>query len=311
MMAARRNPIGIAVVTALLAAALLVPDPASAAPPPQDPAAEAATGGGSVRSLLQQARAASDRGDVEAALETVRQALQLAPSSETVLNAHAELSLAARAPVPAILSLEPLTRMHPSVARYHYLLGVARMQIADMAGAAEALRRAVELEPRDALSLVALGLALNGQKHYEDAIEALTAALQLDPDSVEALAALADANQGLGRTAAAEELARRALARRPEHPTANLVLGMALLEQRRHPEARDVLQAAVAADSTSPKAHYQLSLALARLGDEAASRRHLELYRRSLESMEERLRRLRSQVGLQGAGMGELPAVER
>lgn len=300
------------VVTALLATAvLLAPARSSAAPPAQDPAAEAGRGDGSVRSLLGQVRAESDRGDVEAALETVRRALQIAPNSETVLNAHAELSLAARAPVPAILSLEPLTRMHPSVARYHYLLGVARMQIADMAGAAEALRRAVELQPRDALSLVALGLALNGQKHYEEAVETLTEALRLDPDNVETLAALADANEGLGRTEAAEELARRALARRPEHPTANLVLGMALLEQRRHAEARDVLQAAVAADPTSPKAHYQLSLTLARLGDTAASRRHVELYRRSLETMEERLRRLRSQVGLQGVGMGALPAVKR
>jgi Tfp pilus assembly protein PilF len=82
---------------------------------------------------------------------------------------------------------------------------------------------------------------------------------------------------------------------------------MVRMKQQRFGEARDALLKAVAVDPRSPKAHYQLSLAYARLGDEASSERHRELYQQKLREIEELVRRLRTETGLSRSGGGMRP----
>lgn len=247
----------------------------------------------SVQALLQLSRLQSSRRDAAGALETLERALALAPNSEEVLSAIAQLSLAMRAPSRAIPALDPLVRMCPTVADYAYLLGVALIQAEDMVVAVEPLQNAERLEPRRVLTLVALGLALNGAKRHADAKVHLVRALELEPDSVEAVAALAEAEEGLGEDREAEAHALRALERVLDHITANLVLGMVRLKQERYAEARAPLERAAAAEFASAKTHYQLSLAYARLGEDEAARRQVEIYRQKQLDTEDRLRRLR------------------
>jgi tetratricopeptide (TPR) repeat protein len=252
----------------------------------------------SVQALLQLARLQSSRRDPAAAVESLARARALAPNSEEVLSASAQLSLALRAPVPAILALEPLARMCPTVAQYPYLLGVAFMQAGDMQAAVAPLRQAEGLEPTRALTLVALGLALNAQKAYADARTYLARAVALAPEDVEAVAALAEAEDGLGETEAAEAHAQRALARNDAHATANLVLGLVRMKQERYADARDALVKAAAGDPASPKAHYQLSLAYARLGDAARAEEEVGLYQQKLREIEQRVNDVRAATGV-------------
>jgi tetratricopeptide (TPR) repeat protein len=246
-----------------------------------------------VRLLMQLARLQAGDGDAVGALATLDRARALAPNAEEVLAAIGQVSLAARAPVPAILALEPLTRIAPTVAQHHYLLGVALMQAGDMPPAVDSLREAERLEPARAMTLIALGIALNNRKVFAEAQSALQRALELEPDNIEAVAALAEAEEGLDDLDAADLHAARALARAPRHPTANLVAGMVRMKRGLYSEARDALERAASADPESPKTHYQLSLAYARLGDTAASARSLELYRLKLRAMETRLEEVR------------------
>ena len=261
---------------------------------PRVSAQSADAGASSVRALLQTARDRMQSGDRSGALESLSRARVLAPSSEEVLSAFAQVSLASRMLVPAITTLEALTRMCSTVSQYHYLLGVALMQGGDMLAAIESLQQADRLEPERPLTLMALGLALNNRKQYADAKRALVHALDLEPDSVDAVAALAEAEAGLGELAPAEDHARRALARANAHPTANLVMGIVLMKRERYADARDALEKAIAASPDSPAAHYQLSLAYARLGDEAAAERHVQLYQQKLREAEERMKTLRT-----------------
>jgi Tfp pilus assembly protein PilF len=257
----------------------------------------------SVKALLRLANLQSRQGDAAGAARSLERALELAPNAEPVLSAYAQLSLAGKAPVAAIVALEPLTRMCPTVGQYHYLLGVAFMQAGDMPSAVESLERARGIEPDRPLTLIALGLALNGRKLFAEAKPHLLRSLELEPHNVEALAALAESEEGLGELGPAELHARRALARQDGNATANLVMGMLFMKRDNPAEAKDALARALAQDPELPKAHYQLSLALARLGDAAGSQRHLELYRKASKEMEERLRRLRDKTGLSEGGM--------
>ncbi len=257
----------------------------------------------SVRALLELARLETGRGDHERALRSLRRALQIAPNAEAVLRAHAEVSLAAAAPIAAVWTLEPLARMHPEMIEYPYLLGVARLQVGDAAGAAETLERALALEPRRARTLIALGLAYNNQKRFEEAREHLARSLRLEPENPEAMAALAQAEEGLGELAEAERHARRALARNPGHALAHLVIGMVRMKEGDYAAARDALLLSVETNPGSVKARYQLSLAYARLGDAESSRTHLALYREALERMEKALVELNTRTGTGSGGM--------
>lgn len=256
----------------------------------------------SVRALLQLARLQGRRGQTEVAAETVHRALALAPHSEEVLAAKARVSLAVDRPVPAIQALEALTRMHPTVAEHSYLLGVASLQIGDLAGAIEALERSLEFEPDRALALVALGSTLSSQKRFEEAKSALLRGLRLDPGNVEALAALAEAEEGLGELENAEEHATLALSRKSDHARALATIGLIRMSQQKYQEARDVLLRAVQSEPDMSKAHYQLSLAFARLGDRDSSSKHLELYRESRRQQDERLVELRTRAGRAPSG---------
>ena len=256
--------------------------------------AEAAERFQSAGALLQLARLQSLDGDLQGSMTSLLTARTLAPNSEEVLSALAQVALAARLPVPAAGALDALTRMCPDVAQYQYLLGVSLMTAGDIVRATDALQAADRLEPGRALTLTALGLALNSRKQFTDARVALTRSLELNPDSAPAIAALAESEASLGEFAAAERHARRALATSPDEATAHLVLGMVRFEEGKYAEARDAYIKAAEADPRSAKADYQLSLVYARLGDATAAERSLASYRRKLAQIDENVKAMRS-----------------
>jgi tetratricopeptide (TPR) repeat protein len=251
----------------------------------------------SVRALMQIARLDSENGNGDAAMRALREARTLAPNSEDVLTAFAELSLSTHALAPAILTLESLTRMYPDEPRHHYLLGVALMRAGDVPGAIEPLRKANALEPDRPLTLLALGLAYNNRKQYLDARPLLRRALDLEPDNVDTLGALGEAEAGAGDMGAAERDASRAIQRAPANATANFVMGLVRMSQQRYAEARDALLAAAIADQASPKTEYQLSLVYARLGDQTASDEHRALYEQKLRAIEQAVAALHQSSG--------------
>jgi tetratricopeptide (TPR) repeat protein len=254
----------------------------------------------SVRALVDLARLQTRQRNTPGALMSLEKARSLAPNSETVLNAYAQVSLAARAPVPALQVLEPLARMCPTVAQYHYMLGVALMQAGDVQSSAAPLREADRLEPNRPFTLIALGLVLNSQKLYGEAKPYLVRSLDLEPDNVEAVAALAESEEGLGELEAAETHALRAVSRVSDHAIGNLALGMVRMKQERYEEACAALETALGSDPASPKAPYQLSLAWARRGDDAQSKKYLELYRQRVREIDTRLEEVRAKTGLSG-----------
>lgn len=257
----------------------------------------------SVQGLLQEARLHASQADHRRAADILMRALRIAPNSERVLSDFAENSLAATDPVAAINALEPLSRMHPSVAKYPYLLGVAHLQIGEMDRSVESLRRSLELEPDRVLSLIALGITYNAQKEYGAAREVLQRSLELAPQQTEALIALAEAEEGLGELEAAETHARRALERVESHPGAAFVLGRIAMSRGDFAGARDQFLTAVEISPDLAKAHYQLSLAYARLNDPDNSRKHREFYQEAKAREQEFIVEMRTRAGLGVGGM--------
>jgi hypothetical protein len=74
------------------------------------------------------------------------------------------------------------------------------------------------------------------------------------------------------------------------------------MKRERYADARDAFVKVVTVDPDSSKGHYQLSLACARVGDDACSQAHIDLYRQKLRETEERVQQLRTETGLVTAG---------
>jgi predicted O-linked N-acetylglucosamine transferase (SPINDLY family) len=80
-----------------------------------------------------------------------------------------------------------------------YLLGVLRLTQGDSAGALPLLARAVDVNPRDPAAWTHYGLALQGEKHFEEARTAHTRALDLQPGLIPARLGRGGALRALGR----------------------------------------------------------------------------------------------------------------
>jgi Flp pilus assembly protein TadD len=257
----------------------------------------------SVRALLRQARAQARQDDHARALQLLEIARMMAPNSEDVLSDYARNSLAAKDPVSAMMALEPLTRMHPTVAEYPYLLGVAQLQIKEFAPAIDSLHHSLELEPQRPLTLIALGITHISLKQFAEARNVLHRAVEIEPENAEALAVLAEAEEGLGALELAELHAHRAIKLAGAHSGAYYVLGKLQMSQGRFAEARDSLLRAIESNPDSPRVHYQLSLAYARLGDLENSRKHRELHQTTRDTNEESIAMMRKRAGLKESGM--------
>ena len=257
----------------------------------------------SVRALLQTARAQAKQGNHSQAAEILDKAKMLAPNSEDVLSDFAKNSLLAGDPVGAINVLEPLTRMHPKVAEYPYLLGVAQLQIKEFAPSVDSLEQSLELEPQRALTLIALGITLISQKRFDEAKQALDRALEIEPENAEALAVAAEAAEGLGELELAETQANRVLALVGGHAGASYVLGRVRMQQGQFAEAVEWFQKVLQLAPNSPRTYYQLSLAYARLGDLEKSREYRELHQASRSQEVEDIEKMRLRAGLKQGGM--------
>ena len=258
----------------------------------------------SVRALIQEARAEAKQGNHSQAAMILDRAKAIAPNSEAVLSDFAKNSLAAGDPVGAINALEPLTRMHPEVAEYPYMLGVARLQIKEFASSVDALQHSLDLEPQRALTMIALGITLISQKQFSEAKEFLARSLEIEPENAEALAVLAEAEEGLNEVEQAEIHANRALALVGSHGGAYYVLGKVRMSQGRFVEARDFLLQAIDLSAASPRVHYQLSLAYARLNDPENSKKHREIHLATRNKNEKSIEMMRKRAGLKESGMG-------
>lgn len=146
-------------------------------------------------------------------------------------------------------------------------------------------RRAMALDPTDAVPVNNLAALLNTRGRPGEAMALLETATRLDPHLAEIYLNMGAAQQQLRQLQAAERCLREALARRPDYAEGLTNLGANLINQQRFDEAFEAYEAAIAQAPGLSVAHSNLLLALnyvctdaARL--QAAQRRFAEYFDR-------------------------------
>lgn len=134
---------------------------------------------------------------------------------------------------------------NPNEGHYRAWFALGRLlRPSDPAGAADALRRAAELQSNKPETYLELGQLLEQQKDYAGAEKAFQQAATLDPGSGNALAGLTNVYMSTNRLADAEGSLRRLVALNPQNATAHLQLGRVLRAQNKSEEAAGEFAAA-------------------------------------------------------------------
>ena len=141
---------------------------------------------------------------------------------------------------------------NPDSARTAYNLALALEAVHDLKGAEDALRNAIDIDPKLAMVRAELGQLELAGGDLQSAQKWLESALDLDPELVEARGNLAMVYSKKGDLVWAEKLLRRAIEDDPKYKEGHLNLGLILARQGRKSDAEAELDKAVALAPQDP-----------------------------------------------------------
>jgi tetratricopeptide (TPR) repeat protein len=184
--------------------------------------------------------------DLEGALRSYREAVELAPDDGRARNGLGEV-LQARGDLDgAAAAYRKAIALDPKFAAAHTNLGNALYAKGDVEGAIACFRRATALDPNDAKHHFSLGVALRAKGDVEGAVACWHKAIALDPKQAPAHTNLGIALLAQGRAKEAEAEWREAIRLKPDLPEAHDSLGNALRKQGRLKEAEAAYRSALA-----------------------------------------------------------------
>jgi tetratricopeptide (TPR) repeat protein len=159
----------------------------------------------------------------------------------------------------------------PGTAWEHYALGRLHLRQGDLAAAAEAFDRAVELRPQDFWPWFGKGRCAHRRGRYAEAVTAFSVCVALAPESAACYYNRALALAAHGDAAAALRDYDRALQCDSQLAAAALNRGALHLEKRRFADAEADLQRALSLGANPAAVHYNLALVHMGRGDSAAA----------------------------------------
>jgi Flp pilus assembly protein TadD len=220
--------------------------------------------------LLKQGNEAIDRMDYAAALDPLQKYIAQRPDEA---YPHFQLGYAyagLKRAEDAKAEFSRAAALDPKMAEAHLNLGLVMMD-SDPAAAADAFRRAAELQPTESRPRLLAGLSLERAGKFLEATEQLRAALALSPNDYEVHFALGRVLLRSSDPAGAEEQFRAAIAARGDAAPARLGLANALLAQKKYEPASDGLAEYLKLKPEDRPAHFDRASALLNLGrfDEA------------------------------------------
>lgn len=128
-------------------------------------------------------------------------------------------------PQGSVDHFEKATKIYPAFAKAYFLLGMAYLQLNNVAAGKAALQKTVEINPKMADAQITLGSLLNQEKNYTEAEKTLLRGLEVKPDSPEGQYEIAKTYWAMGRWPEAEPHAQKAVAVKPDMPPVHVLLG--------------------------------------------------------------------------------------
>ncbi len=166
-------------------------------------------------------------GQMPAAMDTLEQALKVAPANAELLRAKGGLLLQQGKLPEARAALEKARSIDPAEPRLHAELSNVYRNLGDLAGARAEAKEALRRDPKSPEAHLANGLALGALGRETEAAAAFREALRLAPHHPDALFYLGSVELRAGRAAEALPLLERLAAGAPDYPQGRETLALA------------------------------------------------------------------------------------
>jgi tetratricopeptide (TPR) repeat protein len=213
------------------------------------------------------ARALAEARDTTGAIDELNKARQIDPeSARTVTLLSDQLAQSARFSEAGALA-ESFARSHPSSSEAQYALGVYLYRVFARPRAAEALRKAVQLDPRDARAWRTLGESLLALDKFGEAAGAFTKAIEIEPRDVQTRIRRGMARSSSQDLAHSEADFREALRMDPRSPEAKFWLADFLARNGRDEQAKQEAERLFRSLLNDPAKAIDAELALGRILD--------------------------------------------
>ena len=211
------------------------------------------------------------QGQVDAAVKSYRQALELSPGYSSALLNLGKLLAETGQFAEAVARYQEALRIRPDYADAHNNLGAALVSLGRIDEAVARYQEALRIRPDFAGAHLNLGVALAGRGQVDEAMAHYQKALEIQPDYAEAHLNLGVALADRGQADQAIAHYRKALEIQPDFVAAHNSLGLALAGRGRVDEGMAHYQKALEIQPDYAEAHLNLGLALAGRGqvDEA------------------------------------------
>ncbi len=226
-------------------------------------------------SFLRAGMANERTGNYPGAVRVYERGLVVDPDNVELLNAMGFSLFQQGKSAEAVVALEKAIAIDPKHWKAHNNMALASIDLGELEVAEAHYRESLAIEPQPAI-YNDLGFVLERQGIPEEAAEAYRKALELDPGSASALYNLGSSLARSGEFAQAEKYLRAAVAKNPGSQTYT-GLGIVLSQQGKADEAVASLQAAIQADPKNAAAHQALAQAFTSLGRTEEARKELEM----------------------------------
>jgi Flp pilus assembly protein TadD len=226
-------------------------------------------------SFLRAGMANERTGNYPGAVRVYERGLVVDPDNVELLNAMGFSLFQQGKSAEAVVALEKAIAIDPKHWKAHNNMALASIDLGELEVAEAHYRESLAIEPQPAI-YNDLGFVLERQGIPEEAAEAYRKALELDPGSASALYNLGSSLARSGEFAQAEKYLRAAVAKNPGTQTYT-GLGIVLSQQGKADEAVASLQAAIQADPRNAAAHQALAQAFTSLGRTEEARKEMEM----------------------------------
>lgn len=213
----------------------------------------------------QQAARQLANGQPHQALETLAQALVLAPHNPELCNLAGICAATLGHPEQAQQLWEQTIALAPH-AQAHFNLGLLHADNNRLSNAEQHYREAIALETDNAPAHYNLAVLLSTTGRPDEAAAAYRNALTADPGNAAAHTNLGALLAAQGQAEEAEQCYRAALSFAPQHVEAHINLGLLLARNQRFTEAEQHYRTAIALAPHSAEAHTNLGLLLEQQG---------------------------------------------
>lgn len=189
------------------------------------------------------------------AIERLKEALAISPGHPHALAFMAACQTDLRLLREAKATAEAGLTTDPDYAPLHQALGMALLQMRDLITAERHIRKAVEINPADAMSHALLAQVLTASNSNEEAAKAIEKAQSLAPNDVRVLTLAASTFVNANRYEDAERAAKRAYTLAPDHAGTLITNGLVALRRGRTEEAEEFAALAASSAAGTRSAH--------------------------------------------------------